>query len=57
MAGLAGTGEVLGAADLNDLRFVDDRAPRDLYLITTQVKAQCRLGRDGYHGMNKCGRC
>ena len=36
--GLDGTGEVLGAADLTDLRFVDDQAPRDFYLITTQGK-------------------
>lgn len=36
--GLDGTGEVLGAADLSDLRFVDGQAPRDFYLITTQGK-------------------
>jgi mono/diheme cytochrome c family protein len=27
---------VLGAADFTDLRFVDDRAPRDFYLTVTQ---------------------
>ena len=36
--GLDGTGEVLGAADLFDFRFVDDQAPQDFYLITTQGK-------------------
>lgn len=46
-----GTGEVLGAADLTDLRFVDDQAPRDFYLITTQGKGsmpawQGRLSQD-----------
>jgi mono/diheme cytochrome c family protein len=49
--GLDGTGEVLGAADLTDLRFVDDQAPRDFYLITTQGKGsmpawQGRLSQD-----------
>lgn len=34
--GEAGTGEVLGAADFTDLRFVADQAPRDFYLIVTQ---------------------
>ena len=34
--GVDGTGEVLGAADFTDLRIVDDRAPRDFYLILTQ---------------------
>ena len=51
MAGLASTGEVLGAADLSDLRFVDDQAPCDFYLITTQGKGsmsawQGRLSQD-----------
>ncbi len=31
-----GVGEVLGAADFTDLRFMDDRAPRDFYLTVTQ---------------------
>lgn len=49
--GLDGTGEVLGAADLTDLRFVDEQAPRDFYLITTQGKGsmpawQGRLSQD-----------
>jgi mono/diheme cytochrome c family protein len=49
--GIDGTGEVLGAADLTDLRFVDDQAPRDFYLITTQGKGsmpawQARLSQD-----------
>ena len=49
--GLDGTGEVLGAADLSDLRVVDDQAPRDFYLITTQGKGsmpalQGRLSQD-----------
>lgn len=33
-----GVGEVLGAADFTDLRFVDDFAPRDFYLSITQGK-------------------
>jgi mono/diheme cytochrome c family protein len=33
-----GVGKVLGAADFTDLRFVDDRAPRDFYLTVTQGK-------------------
>ncbi|HUV29060.1 MAG TPA: c-type cytochrome [Anaerolineales bacterium] len=49
--GIDGTGEVLGAADFSDLRFVDDQAPRDFYLITTQGKGsmpawQGRLSQD-----------
>lgn len=49
--GADGTGEVLGAADFTDLRFVDDRAPRDFYLIVTQGKGsmpawQGRLSQD-----------
>jgi len=49
--GAEGTGEVLGAADFTDLRFVDDRAPRDFYLIVTQGKGsmpawQGRLSQD-----------
>lgn len=50
--GPEGTGEVLvGAADLSDLRVVDDQAPRDFYLITTQGKGsmpawQGRLSQD-----------
>ncbi len=36
--GTDGTGEVLGAADLTDLRLVDSRAPRDFYLTLTQGK-------------------
>jgi len=36
--GADGTGAVLGAADFTDLRFVDDRAPRDFYLTVTQGK-------------------
>ncbi len=49
--GRDGSGEVLGAADLSDLRFVDDQAPRDFYLITTQGKGsmpawQGRLSQD-----------
>ncbi len=31
-----GTGEVLGASDLTDLRLVDSQAPRDFYLVVTQ---------------------
>jgi mono/diheme cytochrome c family protein len=46
-----GTGEVLGAADFSDLRVVDDQAPRDFYLVTTQGKGsmpawQGRLSQD-----------
>lgn len=33
-----GVGKVLGAADFTDLRFMDDRAPRDFYLTVTQGK-------------------
>ncbi len=33
-----GVGRVLGAADFTDLRFVDDKAPRDFYLTVTQGK-------------------
>jgi mono/diheme cytochrome c family protein len=33
-----GVGQVLGAADFTDLRFVDDQAPRDFYLTLTQGK-------------------
>lgn len=49
--GAEGTGEVLGAADFTDLRFVDDQAPRDFYLIVTQGKGsmpawQSRLSQD-----------
>jgi mono/diheme cytochrome c family protein len=36
--GMDGVGKVLGAADFTDLRFVDDRAPRDFYLVVTQGK-------------------
>jgi len=36
--GMDGVGNVLGAADFTDLRFVDDRAPRDFYLVVTQGK-------------------
>lgn len=31
-----GVGKVLGASDFSDLRFVDERAPRDFYLTVTQ---------------------
>jgi len=46
-----GVGKVLGAADFTDLRFVDDRAPRDFYLTVTQGKGsmpawQGRLSQD-----------
>lgn len=46
-----GVGKVLGAADFTDLRFVDDRAPRDFYLTLTQGKGsmpawQGRLSQD-----------
>lgn len=49
--GVDGTGAVLGAADFTDLRFVDDRAPRDFYLTVTQGKGsmpawQGRLSQD-----------
>jgi mono/diheme cytochrome c family protein len=49
--GTDGMGEVLGAADFTDLRLVDDRAPRDWYLITTQGEGsmpawQGRLSQD-----------
>ncbi|MBE0410599.1 MAG: c-type cytochrome [Anaerolineales bacterium] len=49
--GADGTGEVLGAADLTDLRFVAHQAPRDFYLIITQGKGsmpawQGRLSQD-----------
>jgi mono/diheme cytochrome c family protein len=49
--GLDGVGTVLGAADFTDLRFVDDRAPRDFYLTVTQGKGsmpawQGRLSQD-----------
>ncbi len=49
--GADGAGQVLGAADFNDLRFVDDRAPRDFYLTVTQGKGsmpawQGRLSQD-----------
>jgi mono/diheme cytochrome c family protein len=49
--GLDGSGEVLGAADFSDLRVVDDQAPRDFYLVTTQGKGsmpawQGRLSQD-----------
>lgn len=49
--GLDGTGAVLGAADFSDLRVVDDQAPRDFYLVTTQGKGsmpawQGRLSQD-----------
>lgn len=49
--GTDGNGEVLGAADFSDLRVVDDQAPRDFYLITTQGKGsmpawQGRLSQD-----------
>jgi len=36
--GADGVGKVLGASDFTDLRYMDDRAPRDLYLIITQGK-------------------
>jgi mono/diheme cytochrome c family protein len=36
--GADGTGQVLGAADLSDLRLVAERAPRDFYLTVTQGK-------------------
>ncbi len=46
-----GSGEVLGAADFSDLRVVDNQAPRDFYLVTTQGKGsmpawQGRLSQD-----------
>lgn len=46
-----GVGKVLGAADFTDVRFIDDRAPRDFYLILTQGKGsmpawQGRLSQD-----------
>lgn len=46
-----GVGTVLGAADFTDLRLVDDRAPRDFYLLVTQGKGsmpawQGRLSQD-----------
>jgi len=46
-----GVGKVLGAADFTDLRFMDDRAPRDFYLTVTQGKGsmpawQGRLSQD-----------
>ncbi len=49
--GADGTGKVLGAADFTDLRLVDNRAPRDFYLIVTQGKGsmpawQGRLSQD-----------
>lgn len=49
--GADGTGKVLGASDFTDLRFVDDRAPRDFYLTVTQGKGsmpawQGRLSQD-----------
>lgn len=49
--GADGVGKVLGAADFTDLRFVDDRAPRDFYLTVTQGKGsmpawQGRLSQD-----------
>lgn len=49
--GADGTGQVLGSADFTDLRFVDDRAPRDFYLVVTQGKGsmpawQGRLAQD-----------
>lgn len=49
--GADGNGEVLGAADFSDLRVVDDQAPRDFYLVTTQGKGsmpawQGRLSQD-----------
>jgi mono/diheme cytochrome c family protein len=49
--GADGVGTVLGAADFTDLRFVDDRAPRDFYLTVTQGKGsmpawQGRLSQD-----------
>ncbi|HEX6304502.1 MAG TPA: c-type cytochrome [Anaerolineales bacterium] len=34
--GEGGTGEVLGAADFTDLRFVAENSPRDFYLTVTQ---------------------
>lgn len=36
--GANGSGEVLGATDLSDLRLMASKAPRDFYLITTQGK-------------------
>ena len=49
--GAAGSGEVLGASDLSDLRVTASQAPRDFYLITTQGKGsmpawQGRLSQD-----------
>ena len=49
--GVDGVGKVLGAADFTDLRFADDRAPRDFYLTVTQGKGsmpawQGRLSQD-----------
>ena len=46
-----GSGEVLGASDFSDLRVVDDQAPRDFYLVTTQGQGsmpawQGRLSQD-----------
>jgi len=34
--GIDGMGEVLGASDFTDLRYMNDRAPRDFYLNVTQ---------------------
>lgn len=49
--GADGSGEVLGASDLSDLRLTASEAPRDFYLITTQGKEsmpawQGRLSQD-----------
>jgi len=49
--GADGVGVVLGAADFTDLRFMDDRAPRDFYQTVTQGKGsmpawQGRLSQD-----------
>src|SRR5574337_746361 len=43
--GTDGTGKVLGAADFTDLRFVDDRAPRDFYLTVTRSEER-RVGKE-----------
>lgn len=49
--GAEGSGEVLGASDLSDLRLTASQAPRDFYLVTTQGKGsmpawQGRLSQD-----------
>ena len=49
--GVDGSGQVLGASDLSDLRLTASQAPRDFYLVTTQGKGsmpawQGRLSQD-----------